>query len=438
MLFKSFKNIDISILKRIDLFFFFIVMIIGYLESGWWSLFTKYIGGLTIGTTIVRFALVLLFFALCPKTVIKSRIHKLFYILGFVLFVRSVLSFLIYDDFVELMSVLKYHYLDCLSLALLLPYISTLSYSKILAIFKLWFLFTLIQFPLYLMQYFGIHIFENAANMTSGNVTVFRSYLALPQTAMFYPFALIFYLKYNDKKALLYYLLSSICIIISFTRGFLAVFVVMNAMLIFLYGIKLGKVTKVFNFLWIILLAFCVLVIVYPSSIKFWEAHIVRTIEEQKEDTGNLKVREYILEDALDKINLEGKHLNGFGYKRDFEKGVQIDPSKNIHSIVYSADTSIPGVLYTEGYLGLSLRIIPVLSLFFYSLIRICQRKLFEEQILFVVIFCLIFANGFNIIQTTIFTRYFDIIIPILLLYQLIKRQRIKILQIWKKKELLL
>lgn len=418
MLVKRISNADISILSKVDIFFFCIIFVLRYAAFGWWGLFISVFPSFTIGATIVTFILAIIFFLINAKFSIKGSIHWLIFFCAFWVVTKCITTYFVRFDFEELMTVQKYNYIQVVSLALLLPYIQKLSLNKIMALLKMQIYFTFIQFFIYLLQFLGLDLLESRY-VEAGGVTLMRSYGFFPDVSLFFPFALIYFIR-NNKIGLYYYLVSALCTVLSLGRSQLGQFVILSIICVLLYSIKFKVISPFVRLSAITLIALLLLKIIYPQTVTYWEKNLSNTINsELKNNEGTYTVRKNIIEDAQYNVMKYDAEYFGLGYKRDFDKSVQLNPGKGIHSSVFSQDTSIAGVIYCEGNIGFIIRILPIIFLLIFSIRRLILSKDSTISIIFIVIISTLISESINIVQSTIFTRYMTTMFDMILLYRI-------------------
>ncbi|WP_159476928.1 hypothetical protein [Dyadobacter sp. 3J3] len=417
MLINRVLNADISKLNNKELFFFFIVFVIRYMSAAWWEFFLNFFSFLKIGAALSTCLLSILFFVLYPSFKIKGWHLWLVLLCALSIFIRAIVTYYTRDDFEELMTVLKYNYIQVMSLALLLPFLQTLKLETIFALLKLTLYFTFIQIGIYILQYTGLG-FLDVRQMESSGVSLTRVYGVYPDVGIFFPFALIYALK-NNRKALIYYFICLVCVIFSLGRAQIAAFILLSVIVVLLYSLKFRKLGPAIRLSFFGIISIVLLSFIFPKVITFWENHINSTLNsELKNDEGTFKVRKRIIENAQLAVEEQNAQTFGLGYKRDFHRSTKLSGTLGIQSIVFTQDTSIAGVIYCEGYYGVAIRFIPIIVLLLIAFRNLISVKSEALSFLMIVIVGTIFAESINIVQSTIFTRYMTTMFDLLLLYR--------------------
>ncbi len=104
-----------------------------------------------------------------------------------------------------------------------------------------------------------------------------------------------------------------------------------------------------------------------------------------------------MIADAYTRIEKNDNLIMGNGYIREARKGE--------YDYVVGGDTLIAPVLFTEGFTGIVLRVLPIalLTLFFFKLLFLKEKK---YKLFAVVAISLILAEMANAVQTKYFVYY--------------------------------
>ncbi len=139
--------------------------------------------------------------------------------------------------------------------------------------------------------------------------------------------------------------------------------------------------------------------------------------KDEKLNSSTLDFRVKIVEEAWWRI--KDSRLLGLGYKKS---GVPktVDVGGRNYDYVLGEDTYIAPVIFTEGVLGLFLRIMPILSLLVCNLYRIFQNYEPKLKAVSICVVAVILANCINPVQTDVFVKY-NIILFFLYLLEILR-----------------
>lgn len=208
----------------------------------------------------------------------------------------------------------------------------------------------------------------------------------------------------NKKQYHFWWIVPLVIAILSIIRSLIISYLIILLLffiIVFLY-FKEIKLTRIFTFS--ILLALLTL----STSILF-SAHIQKFAEkfgfnqEQQVsvsnylEEGTFAFRIRLIEEAYEQTKRQGNLLMGNGYIRESEKGT--------YSFVLGTDTFIAPVIYTEGFIGMFLRILPILFFFILG-INNMKKSGSMFRIIWLIIVIMIFPSFINPVQTDIFVRY--------------------------------
>lgn len=326
--------------------------------------------------------------------------------------------------FVESFTNFRYNFLGIIPFFMAIVYIHTLSKEQIIEIIRLIILLTVIEAILFIGHAVGIlNIYDGLIDvMLESNVKVTRIYMGYPPMIIIvHAISIILYIT-SHRKIFLY--ISSLFLLtafISYTRSSLGEIVIVTCLLL-LFAIfrALIKITTTLKLLIAGLIVIICIYIMFPSSFSFWENRLTTTNKELKNDQGTYQFRKRLIEDAFYQTSLKNKELGGFGYRRDSTKGE--------YSFVQGEDTLIPPVIYCEGLIGIILRVsivVAVLAKGFYILLRAKGK---DGISIACIIIAILIAQSINYMQTTVFTKYLNIILPLIILIRLynIKNYKMK------------
>ncbi|SEA26022.1 hypothetical protein SAMN05443667_10328 [Flavobacterium gillisiae] len=419
-LFEEIKNAKVGILNRADWCFFFIVFVMRYISYAWWGFFLNFISAFKIGAALTAFLLSFLFYLINVDSIRKykkSFVIRAIVLCSFFIFCNSIRSYLLYEDIEELMTVLKYNYIQALTFVLMLPYLMNLKVEKIYSFIKILYFFTLFQIVIYVIQFTGL-AFLDSRGFNSGGIDLVRSYGAFPDFNILVPFVLIGALTGNRKFFLLIglYLM---CVVLSLGRGQILSFGLLLAISLILFSIKFLNIGILFKSMMMIISVFGLLLVAFPKTISVWDNMFSSTVNnELKKGQGTYAVRTRIIDKAENVLTINDAELFGLGYKRDFNKNLKLSGTKGVQSIVFTQDTSIAGVLYCEGYIGFMIRLLPIVVLFLWAVNKLIRRKRSVLSVFLIAIIAIIISESANIVQSTIFTRYMTTFFDVFLIYR--------------------
>lgn len=423
-LLSDFEKVSIKALSLEDIYVFFFTFLFNYLDSGWLSLLSIPMLN-KLGRSWIALGGIIGWYLLFNRrkhfdNVIASKAISM---VAIYLIVRVFFSLNQGIPPLAIIGTLKFYYIQCLSLFLLIPYISNLTYTRILAIIKLLLYCTIVEFPFYIVQFLGFDFLKTERSLEVGDIELYRSFAIMPQFSLLLPPALFFLFLGigNTKKIVLFVLFSVLCTLLSLTRGQLASLSITILLVIVVVFIK-SKRHRFLEVTIIGIIALVVISVIHPKLLTFWRYYVIETSTNmEKGEAGTLNVRLNLFEAANKSLKQENAWFFGLGYKKDYHEK-QVDVNLGIggrYSVVASADTSIPGIIYTEGYVGLALRYIPAILLVVFALKRLRKESKIEGIILYGSIVTLIIAASFNYVQSSIMRRFLDTLYPIMLLVQL-------------------
>lgn len=369
----------------------------------------------TLGYTFVSFLLSLILFCYFTpnkKAIIKSAI---FYATTTVCiyiiftFVRTSIN----TSFFYALTNFRYQFISTLTFLAIYIYISRLSINKSVHIFHFLLFFSTIQIILYFMQYAGFHIYpKEAATQIMGNIKVSRAVMGFPTVTfpVLFIISTLLYLHTQKKILLFITFLQIICAILSYTRSLLASSIITFALALLLYAMKRGVTAIYLKLFFGAMICGVVILATTPKFYIAWENLINNTMgQELKYDEGTYAFRERLIEKAQLQLKQENKELFGLGYIRDSAKGE--------YSFVQGTDTYIAPVIYCEGYIGLILRLIPILLLLLSALKSFIRTNNPKIYLIDICIISCILGQIPIYVQTIIFINYTEIMALLMILY---------------------
>ena len=128
-------------------------------------------------------------------------------------------------------------------------------------------------------------------------------------------------------------------------------------------------------------------------------------------EKGTFKVRLNMIEDSYSRTKRKNNLLLGNGYTREVDNGQR--------GLVFTGDTLLSPVIYTEGLLGLFIRCLPVLYFLYFGFINLKSNN--NKLALFsLLILAMIIPEFLNIVQTKIFVYYHHLLFIIYLLMMIL------------------
>lgn len=387
-----------------DYILFTIIFLCTYFNWGVWSTVSSFLPPLKLmGAPLLCLLLSFYLFlhaVMRNYRVINRTLHLLIIIASFWSFIKLFQT--IQDTgFVAAFTVYRRNYLVLPSFLLCMPYISSMSIQRLEKFGALVLKWIIPLTILYVLQCCGVPLFSaNITYQTSGDVTVLRNILGMPPVLpVILAFCFVGYLKFHEKRFLKFVLIALFVTFISFTRSLIASagFVVTIAMLLYIW--KNGIQSRLFMFVFYVLLATMALMIIYPSAFYFWDNLIDNTVNSQlAKNQGTYAFRQRLIEKVL--INLENHDdiLTGLGYVRDVAKGK--------YSFVLGGDTYIAPILWCEGFIGLTLRCLPFVCIL-WSGFKLFFNSIDEvEEVIGIVIVACVLSEIPNYVQSSVIMHY--------------------------------
>lgn len=324
-------------------------------------------------------------------------------------------------QFVEIVTVFRSNFSYPLITLGFLLYTTGLSVYRIVRLISFLFIGTLFQGTLYLIsnlsnidffanmsgqseQYQGVVLLQNMGSIPAYNQILFASSLLVAFTSI------------DFRKHYLWFVPLAVTVVSIVRNQIVVSFCIV--MFLYIFGqisslkINIGKMIRA---LLIISVSMVIIVVAFPL-------HVNRTIDKFGIDIpqmrivpdylqeGTYKFRLTLIEEAYERTMKSNNLLFGNGYVREAEKGE--------YDFVFGTDTFIPSVLYTEGIIGLLLRIIPYVVLLIFSVKNMRSMSNLIAS-LAVLILSILSAESINVVQTRLFTMYneFLFVIYLLILY---------------------
>ena len=189
-------------------------------------------------------------------------------------------------------------------------------------------------------------------------------------------FSLIFFLNTKKKKWIIFIVIHSFAMLLLSTRNLLFQYVAaMFIILIKYYNFKFINLIKYLSFSAIIVTVFVTYSYFFSNYYSYFSKRIGEMLESNIVDTGNFVYRNTIIIKTYEELKKRDNLLFGNGYER---KEFDIIFNKKL-IISLDVDSSIGTILYTEGFIGLGLRLYLILYLIHVNFkFSIKYRKLFK------------------------------------------------------------
>ncbi|MFP4845199.1 hypothetical protein [Winogradskyella sp. PE311] len=278
--------------------------------------------------------------------------------------------------------------------------------NRIFRFFFWLFFVTLITGFIYILSnLIGVNFYANVSKeYYSFNDTVLMQNMAsLPLYSKFlFVFGIIAAVVMTKFRKYYFIFIPILVTLLSIVRSDLIVYISIVLLVFFLLNFSRFKIKsrKLLKFLLIGVITSLAAFLLFSSHIgrvinKFGLDKSSELSAETYTEKGTFRVRLNLIEEANKQISED--ILLGNGYHREVKKGR--------YSYVVGGDTLIAPVIYTEGYLGLVLRLAPVILFLSWGLRRIRSKYVFTA-FTSIVIVSLILAELLNIVQTRIFVHY--------------------------------
>lgn len=388
--------------KRILQYFVFVAFFLPAVDmSGYATIFNALVPN-PLGYKML--ALILSFPLLCRPSLSNSNIRVVYK----AVFIASLYQIFVFFMTANLhgiynaLTVYRHSFVQCLHFAVLIPFIIKCSKDDLCYIVNVMCKYILVLSIIYLLDSLIFHklsIFALGQVMTEtrGGVSVDRSIIGFPPIIGGWIFFFFVCMLQGSKRAKWLFFISIFVTLMSFTRSMMletviGIVVIVLVLLVFKSGKYVGTTVK-FSFA---MLSFILVLNIFNSDVlSFWENKLAETFgTELVDDSGTYNFRQRLIEDAQRAII--GNEVTGLGYVRDTEKGE--------YSFVLGGDTYIAPIIYCEGYLGLTLRILPYLLLFFICLNRVVRMK--EIDSVDIAIIALVISSVIGYVQTKTIVCY--------------------------------
>ena len=209
------------------------------------------------------------------------------------------------------------------------------------------------------------------------------------------------------EKESIRYVVISLCILIplpflTMLRSRSSSLVLMLILFFFLYTLFIqnipGKTGTIVKTVISVLLGIIIFYAAFPNYANRYLEKWGITAKETEIKTGTLDFRMKLVDKAWNKIKKDKSIITGLGYRRDAKK-MQYD-------LVLGTDTYFAPVIYTEGVIGLILRILPIIAIFLANFHRLFINYEPKIKIISIAIVSYILCQVPVIIQSNIFASY--------------------------------
>lgn len=419
----------VSYQKLNDFLFFFVFVII---PSSFFALVDQrffYIKGF-LDLELITWLLCLFYF-IKIKNISKICLYpgiKALFLVAILVTIFYLYTSLFKTSFYEAFKIFRKGYFTIFSAIGLLLFIINLPSYRLIRIIKWITIAMTIQGVFFIIDnVFDISIFATKVyqELDYKGQIVKRHFNAFPiYNNIVYTIALVNVLSNKKKIWFIPLIISIICMLLISTRSALIRYIVIFILIFFFFSFsKRGKnIKNTFQLLIIFFITGFIYINFFSAYFNFFNERISEIEHEESiVEVGNFGFRLQLIEEAIESTKDNFLFL-GNGYVRQAKEGK--------YDIALGGDTHLAAVIYTEGFLGLVFRLIPILILLIIN-IKELAKKNYPAKNYNILIIAIITGELVNIIQTTIFKNY-DSIFIFLLIFEYLKREDIKRLRKWK------
>lgn len=307
-----------------------------------------------------------------------------------------------------------------------LLYAAKMNNDRLYRFFYWLLLVTFLQGVLYIIANLtGFNFYANTAKefQEFQGTTIIQNLQSLPDyNIILFAFTLLTVLIVPKFKKHWLWIISLIVTVLSIVRSQIIVYVLI---LFSLYGfgifsnLKMG-VSKIVKALIVLTIFSLIALLVFPAHIgrvinKFGFDKSEQINASSYTEEGTFKVRLNIIEDAYLRTERNNNLMLGNGYKREASKGK--------YDFVVGGDTLIAPVIFTEGFLGIFIRSLPVIYFLFFGFTNL-RNKNKQIALFALLIVALITPEILNAVQTKIFVYYHHVLLIIYLLMMILYNQK--------------
>lgn len=341
------------------------------------------------------------------KKLLKIKGIKLLLIVIIFLIFRFVHSIVINDiPLIEVLTIFRTNFSYPIIIFGFLLYAVNMDNMRLYRFFYWLFIVTLISGIVYVISNLsGINFYANVYKdyRVFNNTVIMQNMASIPKYSKFlFVFSLFASIALIGYKKYYYVFIPFIVTIISIVRSELIVYLLSIFFILFFiritrFKLRISKIVK-FSIIGIVSLSITLLIFsshFYRLIDKFQLNETMEINSENYLEEGTYKVRLDLIEDA--KKEIKNDPILGTGYRREVRKGE--------YSYVVGGDTLIAPILYTEGYLGLIIRILPILFFIKFGIKNLRSKSKFSA-FMAVVILTVIGGELLNLVQTRLFAFY--------------------------------
>ncbi len=253
-----------------------------------------------------------------------------------------------------------------------------------------------------------LYLFSNFLNVKIFSVITgkdpFQNPFAIPRyNAVLFVFGLLAVISYKKFKYNFLWIIPLSVTIVGFIRNQIIVFIIIAFLFLLLINLYFKKpsIAKSFKILVSIIAIYIILNGLFPLQLsllseKFNSGEGVKSQVANYFEEGTYYFRLNLIKDSYVRTLNNGNILIGNGYIREGIKGG--------YDFVIGGDTLVAPVIYTEGTIGLIIRILPLLYLIIWGIKNLRKSNGFINYAVIIII--LIVPEIINFVQTVIFVRY--------------------------------
>jgi hypothetical protein len=335
--------------------------------------------------------------------------------IGYSLFIQEI-------PFTEVVTVFRANFFYPIAALGFLLYVASFDNRRIYRFMYWLLLVTFIQGLLYVFSNtFSIDIFAvgGEKNHLFQGKKIMQNMFAIPHyNAILFTFIFLASLTIKEFNKDWLWFIPLVLTLLSIVRSQVIVYI-----LIMLFIIVFAKVSKTRMYYSKILKISLLSLVFAVISAMIFPSHISNIIDKsgliQKEsitfsqytEEGTYAVRLGLIKEAYNKIEIDDNLIMGSGYIREGQKGE--------YDFVFGGDTLIAPVLFTEGFIGIILRVLPIaiLLMYFFKLLFSREKK---YNLFGIVAISLILPEMVNVVQTKYFVYYTREILIIFVLAMII------------------
>ena len=344
----------------------------------------------------------------------------IFFIAAYVIiqFIFSSIQFGIYNAF----KVFRYYCLPLVGIGPLL-YVIAISRERQLRLLRWVFIATVVQGFFYILYIAGFSVFYTPTEQsTFYGLDKLRFNQAFPLFTSFVISASLLFIIYEKRFSFsISFFILIYATILYATRSVIILIFFSGAMIALLAMFKKGsRVLGIFALFSIFaFLGFIFFITIFPDYSEFVFGRFLEiTGDEGLRGAANYKLRISYLENVLADMTTLKNTLFGHGYEAQLTRDLWCIGTETT-DIGMQGDAPIAGLLFTEGFVGLALRALPFLILFFIHLRLFLLSNNSEDIIISTLIIVMISGNALAWLQTTALRELPLSILPYFILHNL-------------------